>query len=269
MNKTIQRALLTIATLAPILSTGTAFAAAGDALKWSMGISAGYAMTDKPIQTISKQIKNTALNYLGETKSKVSSAQGFTTTISLGYAMSDNIRFGFGIGYSPKLKIKNANASIRSITGVATAYYDFVNDTMATPFVSLGLGMQSAKLKNITSFVQKGADPSTAKRGTPGVAGTTLESEEITGKKSTIFRGEVGAGIGFKVSDGVHLELAYKLANTSRLKATEPQNLYLIIAVGADDTTSSQDVVIKSETVTKTLKPAVEHSLSLGVRFNF
>ena len=134
---------------------GSAFAAAGDAQKWNIGISAGYAMTNKPSvalnrqEIIDKQIKNYPV-----TNSKFSkSLNGVAANINIGYSMNDNVRFGLGVGYR-QLKFNKAKGfeqmkydkdigmSTKVLTGGATVYYDFINNSLLTPFVSLGFGMQ-------------------------------------------------------------------------------------------------------------------------------
>ncbi len=267
MNKLLQRATLAVAALT--LASGTAFAAAGDACKWNMGISAGYAITGKPTKTLSDYIEDTTGTMTGQEQSgKLKSMRGLVTNVNIGYAMNDNVRFSFGVGYAPKLKIKGSAGGIRNMTGVATAYYDFVNDTMVTPFLSLGVGMQSAKMRTSAIGVTERM-PSNATSGTPGVTGKVLGgADDLKTKRSTSVRGEFGAGLGFKVSDGVHLELGYKLANTPRVKATQTQVLTNIVA-GANSTTKSTDTELNKVEVTSRLGSTIEHSLSLGVRFNF
>ena len=118
---------------------------------------------------------------------------------------------------------------LRSQSLMLNGYYDFKNTSKFTPYLSAGVGV--SRIENKVSI-------------NPEALGT---SENITTDTNNNFTWTAGAGVAYKVTENVALDLAYRY-------------------VDAGETDVSQSI---GGTKLKNTADLVSHDYSLGVRYNF
>jgi opacity protein-like surface antigen len=132
---------------------------------------------------------------------ELGSDTGVALGIALGYAYSNNIRAeiefayqtndadtleAFGVGL-------NATGDTTSSAGLLNCYYDFVNDSSFIPFITAGIGYAKVELND---FNLSGS-------GMPN----SNEDDEV-------FAYQVGAGVGYVVSEKIILDFKYRYFGT-------------------------------------------------------
>jgi len=161
---------------------------------------------------------------------------GFTGSIGLGYNFSDSIRTDLTVNVA-KFKKKHSpfNLEVKSnyISAMASVYYDINNSSDFTPYVMGGLG-----------FAQKDIDfqktmPDEQKNASFAVKST----------KSNTFAYQLGAGVAYKLTQDLYLDLGYKITGFGTQKV-EFKN-------------ASQNITSASG------KTKFINSLTTGLRFNF
>lgn len=118
---------------------------------------------------------------------------------------------------------------LRTQSLMLNGYYDFKNKSKFTPYLSAGVGV--SRIENKVSI-------------NPEALGT---SENITTDTNNNFTWTAGAGVAYKVTENVALDLAYRY-------------------VDAGETDVSQSI---GGTNLKNTADLVSHDYSLGVRYNF
>ena len=118
---------------------------------------------------------------------------------------------------------------LRTQSLMLNGYYDFKNKSKFTPYLSAGVGV--SRIENKVSI-------------NPEALGT---SENITTDTNNNFTWTAGAGVAYKVTENVALDLAYRY-------------------VDAGETDVSQSI---GGTKLKNTADLVSHDYSLGVRYNF
>jgi opacity protein-like surface antigen len=126
----------------------------------------------------------------------IESDVGLTMAAALGLQCS-NIRTEVEIGYQKndinKASLQGTGLSVSSgdtssIFGLLNAYYDFVNGSSVTPFISVGAGVVNVSLSDL-NFV-----------------GTSFDK----GMDDSAIAAQAGAGLSFAVNDYISLDVKYR-----------------------------------------------------------
>lgn len=176
--------------------------------------------------------------------------KGGNFTAAIGYNLTNSIRMDLAFTYN-KLDNKLSTKATKkyyldgdSMKAMANAYYDFNNSSDLTPFVTVGVGVDSTKFKTKllstgTPLATTNADGSTLAispttswdrfvvvsnvTDTSATASShynmktylTADSEQ-TGKRKTNFAFQGGLGFAYKMAEGMYLDVAYKFENLSK-----------------------------------------------------
>jgi opacity protein-like surface antigen len=132
---------------------------------------------------------------------------GWNVAGAIGYRM-DNIRFEAEIGYQEN-DVDNVDFRGRDVefsgdanvlSLLANGYYDFVNSSAWTPFVTAGLGMAQVEISDLN------------------FAGSGLRSAS---EDDSVFAWQIGAGVSYAISDMLDLEMKYRYLMVSDLEFEE------------------------------------------------
>ena len=130
------------------------------------------------------------------------SDKGLAFGVAVGYDLG-NTRIEGEIAYQKndldKISIPGfGSAAIEGDTSstalLLNGYYDFKNESALTPFISAGLGFAKVEVSAIT---------------VPGVGPITTSSDD------TVFAYQIGAGVGYAVSEKISLDVKYRYFATS------------------------------------------------------
>lgn len=131
---------------------------------------------------------------------ELESDTGLAFGIALGYGFDNNMRIEGELAYQKNDVDKigafgvsvDANGDTSSLAFLLNGYYDFVNDSALTPFISAGIGFAKVEINDFS------------------VMGVTLGSED-----DTVFAYQVGAGVGYAVTEKTTLDLKYRYFGTA------------------------------------------------------
>jgi len=126
---------------------------------------------------------------------KIEYNPGIALGAALGYAFN-NFRAEGEIGWQKNDLDKvsmlgesaDVNGDVTNLVFLANGYYDFLNNSQFTPYVSAGIGLTNVK-----------------------VSSSDLEADN----DDTVFAYQVGVGIGYAVNDKVTLEVKYRYFGAS------------------------------------------------------
>ncbi len=228
--------LIVLATLALVasLAFGTAYAA--DKGGVYVGIKGGYEYMDRSNGGVATTNGQNATNESRSDKS------GYTVGGAIGYnfaGMGLPIRAEAEYLYHNQFKYSAVNGTAAGSTGefsskidihtvFANFYYDFKNSTAFTPYVGAGLGVAWINQKVSSTFT--------------GWAATDNGNRDTTN-----FAWNLGAGVGYSLSDNIVLDLGYRYTNFGSAKA----------------------VSNAANTVTYRAKDLNSHEGLLGLRYQF
>ena len=117
---------------------------------------------------------------------------------------------------SPVSDTVSTDGEITSLAFMLNGYYDFENSTSLTPYLTGGLGVAKVEIDSLS---------------VTGPGGVTVA---IGSEDDTVFAYQLGAGIGYAVSETVTADLAYRLFATTDPKfgVTKAEYLTHNISVG-------------------------------------
>ena len=126
---------------------------------------------------------------------------GFTGGIALGYGVAYNMRVEGELVYQKNDIDRataqgisaNASGDTSSLALLLNGYYDFMNSSAFTPFISAGIGVAKIDVNNFTL-----------------VGGNQIGSED-----DTVFAYQVGAGVGYAVTEKTSIDLKYRYFGTA------------------------------------------------------
>lgn len=266
--------------LAAVASSMIAFSAsAAEPCKAYVKIDAGYGVASGT--RFNGDVKELQKNTLAADSqiAGMGDLHGMIGSAGVGYAFNDAMRGEVSFDFSPKMKYKGPAFVIetREFGGSAKLFYDFNNNTLVTPFVFGGLGMQ-----NIKPTIK--ADPKSANLDTEVVKLAQLDGEDfkkaaennvalydsLNMKSRNVMKYQGGFGLGVKVSDMISVDFTYGLG--SNLKYTVVENAGAVILNKADLPSSPSSIgvdKIKEPRLFKsaTFKNSLFQSLTLGLRF--
>lgn len=240
-------------------------ASAGEAGKMYFKADAGYGMGKDKFSLDSRAALTVGGKYkiaAGTKELSPSSnvfSKGFIGDVTFGYYISDEVRTDLMLSYASKsatheLALKDAKDqdikqqfknSSKNFAVMANAHYDFNTGSAFTPFVMAGLGAAygSAELddgelvKALVGYRESG------------------KSEDISNMKTSNkfgFAYRLGAGVAFEVSRGAYIDLAYAMNGRTGTNKLE------LAKHAADASTFKYE-----------LKPALTHSVTVGLRMTF
>jgi len=260
--------------LGALLVSSVAFAAAGQACKYSMNMSVGYGLTNNLTQVSNMAFDATSVTAPTFKESKRTlnrTLDGITTGLGFGYYFTDSLHFGLDFGYNPKFTAKTVNMlpvaaasvlpsnvthNLRTYSGVVSATYEFVGASNMTPFVTAGLGWEQVQYKIKNTGVPAATAVATVYNS--ALAGTQV-TDFIKSNNASGFRGQVGAGVAWQMGS-TSLEFAYKIANLNSVKF--PASIY------ESDNTAAATAGTNSYTHQNlATKRTYQHNLSLAVKF--
>ena len=130
------------------------------------------------------------------------SDNGLALGLAAGYGFANNTRLEAELAYQKNDLDKAAwRGNERNLTGdtsstalLINGYYDFVNKSPMTPFISAGAGLARVDINDMN------------------VVGSGIPN---TNEDDTVFAYQIGAGVGFAVSPKVNLDLKYRYLGTS------------------------------------------------------
>ena len=136
----------------------------------------------------------------GEPTVTLESDMGMALGIALGYGFDNNMRIEGEIAYQKNDIDKigafgvsvDANGDTSSLAFLLNGYYDFVNDSALTPFISAGIGYAKVEANDLS------------------IMGVALGSDD-----DTVFAYQVGAGVGYAVTEKTTLDLKYRYFGTA------------------------------------------------------
>lgn len=123
---------------------------------------------------------------------------GFALGAAIGYAFNQYARLEAELAYQkndldkagvPGVSI-DVSGDVEIFSIMANGYIDFANDTALTPFISAGLGFARVDVSRITTPLA------------PGVW--------LNGGRDTVFAYNLGAGVGFAVTEQVTIDFKYR-----------------------------------------------------------
>ena len=130
------------------------------------------------------------------------SDNGLGLGVAAGYGFANNTRLEAELAYQKndldKAQLRGAEVNLTGDTSslglLLNGYYDFVNKSPWTPFVSAGLGLARVDSNDMN------------------VPGSGIAN---TNEDDTVFGFQVGAGVGYAVSGTVSLDVKYRYFGTS------------------------------------------------------
>lgn len=216
--------------IAPILFCTDALAFQRDG-KVYMDINLGYGL-----QSVERKINIGSVNYNFKENNK-----GVVTKAGFGYHLLDEIRVGVSVTYAPKLRSSKSNGlgvsdEIKSQKmGVfGDVYYDFLTGSRFNPFILGGIGMMKSEYKQKLT-----------------ITGLTDNAK----KSRTKMAYKLGAGISYHLNTSVDLDFTYQAIMSASSKKKNVNMTY------------TGDVVALGPIVS--LKPAMFHSILVGLRYTF
>jgi len=134
---------------------------------------------------------------------EVESEVGLAGGVALGYGFNNNFRLEGEVVYQAndldKITVSNIASVVMSgdtssLAFLLNGYYDFVNDSNFTPFISAGIGYAQVNIDNMN------------------YVGSGVPDYDDDDK---VFAYQIGAGIGYAVSEKTTLDLKYRYFGTS------------------------------------------------------
>jgi len=133
---------------------------------------------------------------------ELESDTGVAVGIAVGYAYSNNIRAEIEFAYQKNhADIYNesgvesdATGDTSSYAGLLNCYYDFVNDSSLIPFITAGIGYAKVKMDDVNY----------SGSGVPNID-----------DDDAVFAYQVGAGLGYVVSEKIILDFKYRYFGTA------------------------------------------------------
>lgn len=186
----MKKTILLIAVCAMLLSISSiAYSAEGPYVSGNVGLAipSDSDMTDPALPGITLDIE---------------SELGFVLGVAAGYDFGNNIRVEGEIAYQKNDLDKASLLGVEAdLTGDTTSlalllngYYDFMNESAFTPFVSAGAGFAKVEINDFNI---------------PG-SGLPDASED-----DTVFAYQVGVGVGYAVNETVTIDVKYRYFGTS------------------------------------------------------
>jgi opacity protein-like surface antigen len=134
---------------------------------------------------------------------------GLALTGALGYDFGCNVRLEAEAGYQEndldKIGLKGTGVSLKasgettSVSGLLNGYYDFINASSLTPFVSAGIGLAKVKVDDVS-----------------------LLGENIPGKADgTAMAYQVGGGFSYALNYNLALDLKYRYFSAVDLELSD------------------------------------------------
>ncbi len=137
---------------------------------------------------------------------ELESDPGVALTGALGYGFGNNLRMEAEVGYQKndldKVGLRGmahgaaSSGDTSSVTGLLNGYYDFVNQSRLTPFISAGVGVVKVSLSDL-NMPNAGFDE--------GLDGTAVAWQ-------------AGGGLSYAVNYGLALDVKYRYMNALDLK---------------------------------------------------
>lgn len=197
---------MAVLALVAMLAVGSAYAA--DKGGFYVGVKGGYEYKDKPSSGVSATSQNA-------TNEKWSDKNGYTIGGAVGYNFAGSglpVRAEAEYLYHNQFKYFSKNGTGATSTGEFTSkidihtvfanfYYDFKTDTAFTPYVGAGLGVAFVNQKVSSTF-----------------AGWTPSAHDGD-YDATNFAWNVGAGVGYSLTDNIIVDLGYRYTNFGDAKA--------------------------------------------------
>jgi len=134
-----------------------------------------------------------AVPYVSKTASKFYSAIGPTFNVGIGYKFDEDARFDISFRYASFNK--NNGNGITAKGAMVNGYYDFVNDTIFSPYVTIGLGF--ARVNSEQSY---------------NASGVQVNKKA----NSSSIAWDAGLGSKMSVTKNIDLDLAYKFASLGK-----------------------------------------------------
>lgn len=152
----------------------------------------------------------------GEYNNKLKSAASYN--VGVGYKINDEIRTDLNLSYR-KMNYKSnigdeldstaQKQSIKNCTIMLNGYYNFINATDFTPYVTAGIGISK---NNPSAFKDYSTNPNNP------------SSNIYEGKKSVNFSWDVGFGSKYMLNDNLDLDLTYRYLDLGKIKLLNPNN---------------------------------------------
>ncbi len=196
---------MTVLALVAMLAVGSAYAADKGGIY--VGVKGGYEYKDAKKGSIADTTGGD-----NSTNEKWSDRSGYTVGGALGYnfiGMGLPVRAEAEYLYHNQFKFNANNATTGAFTNkvdihtaFANVYYDFKTDTAFTPYVGAGLGVAWINQKVSSTFSQ-------------------WTASNDGDYDATNFAWNVGAGVGYSLTDNVILDLGYRYTNFGDAKKIE------------------------------------------------
>lgn len=127
------------------------------------------------------------------------------------YAYHDKVNLNSTVTGAPALTISGINITemknknnVTSQTFMFNGYYDFINHSKFTPYLSVGLGSAYTKFETAAEIAS---------------STTTIENNNAS-DKSSHFAWAVGAGVSYAINPNLSLDLSYRYLNMGESKNT-------------------------------------------------
>lgn len=225
----------------------------------------------------------------------IKALKGFTGGMGFGYNINEMLRMDFTVDYyatknKPKADSSKYYIDSQSIRGLANLYVDFNNSSIFTPFINVGIGVDSTryKVKLPSAGTPVAATDSSGGALTaagafyryvtfdtasemPATTGSHLNMKtyitadaEKKGKRKSNIAYQAGLGLAIKVSEGIYFDAAYKFENMEKYEEFGDGGFVLQQPQNAQSTAATYMAVSKFK-----VKRMWKNSITGGLRFEF
>lgn len=215
--------------------------------------------------------------------------KGSTFGIGIGYIINSNLRSDLMVNYSSNKNYSDPNKERTDFIFISQGYikdfytkhdvikatinlsYDFHNSTNIIPYITAGIGMQNIKQSLILQTSSKDSGDGIVKNlkyyeinqnYNKEISIKSITSSSISSKRTNAFAYQVGAGIGYKITPNIILDVAYKLENIAEPNYINP----FIISISETALISATRIDQKEYL---TLKSYLKQSVVAGIRIQF
>lgn len=261
MRKTNLKLLSAAAALAAVMP----FAASAEQKQgFYLGAGVGYGISTGGSLIGTTKDQNAAAEVAPSTVDRgfYKNGEGMNTEVEAGYNFAD-FRAGVVVNYAPKMKRKADLAQLenRELGGSLRVAYDFETNCELKPFVfgDVGAVRVKAKIKPYQSPEQKASDEVFGTVGADATVAPTNQVTSIDSKAKTVFKYGAGFGLGYEV-ERCRIDLTYGIGRKAQYALDQIPVAQNTSAAGAAANWVGQNINVK-------VKNAIDHSLSLGLKF--
>jgi len=213
----------------------------------------------------------------------------------IGYNITDALRTDLTVRYiTSNAKTKKSLTSLEKepwyvkrsgVEALVNITYDFNNSSPFTPFITGGIGMNNTKTNFVFNnygdvaqskvVLANAASVAAYKNAINGFKGSSssIANDVSSIKRKTSFAYQAGAGVAYEISQGVYIDVAYKLSGIPKSGAIEDFRVTYVTNGTGQNTGADAANALGGTTTTATTgvqtKQTLQHNIVAGLRVEF